>query len=210
MMREMIKRHIQNEVKFSYILADSWYASAENRRFIAKRNKAFIVELKENRQAADSEQKRDCGEFERLDQLKVPEERPVDVWIKDVEFPVRLFKQVFRNKDGTRGQRFLASNNLTLTGGQFRTLYKKRWSVEEYHKSLKQNTSIGNSPAHTERTQSNHLFAAIFAYVKREMLKLSTKLNHFAMKAKIYIASMKAAKVSFQEFWMSAQNLAFA
>jgi hypothetical protein len=30
------------------------------------------------------------------------------------------------------------------------------------------------------------------------------------MKAKIYIASMKAAKVSFQEFWMSAQNLAFA
>jgi hypothetical protein len=151
----------------------------------------------------------------RLDQLKVPQEQPVNVWIKDVEFPVRIFKQVYSNKDGTRGQRFLVSNDLTLTGGQFRTLYKKRWGVveplvREYHTSLKQNTSIENSPAHTERTQSNHLFAAIFAYVKLEMLKLSTKLNHFAMKAKIYMASMKTAKASFQKLWMSTQNLAFA
>jgi hypothetical protein len=46
--------------------------------------------------------------------------------------------------------------------------------------------------------------------VKLEMLKLSTKLNHFAMKAKIYMASMQAAKASFQELWMSTQNLAFA
>jgi hypothetical protein len=46
-------------------------------RRIAKRNKAFIFELKENRQVADSEKKRECGGFERLDQLKVPEERPV-------------------------------------------------------------------------------------------------------------------------------------
>jgi hypothetical protein len=42
------------------------------------------------------------------------------------------------------------------------------------------------------------------------MLKLSTKLNHFAMKTKIYMASMKTAKASFQELWMSTQNLAFA
>jgi hypothetical protein len=137
--------------------------------------------------------------------LKVPEERPADVWIKDLEFSVRIFKQVFINKDGTRGQRFLASNDLTLTGGRFITLYKKRRGVaeplvREYHKSLKQNTSIGNSPAPTERTQSNHLFAAIFAYVKLEMLKLSTKLNHFAMKAKIYMASMKAEKLHFKNF----------
>jgi len=37
MMREMIKRHMQNQVKFWYILADSWFSSAENMRFIEKR-----------------------------------------------------------------------------------------------------------------------------------------------------------------------------
>ena len=53
--------------------------------------------------------------------------------------------------DGSISQRFLVTNELTLTDEQFGTLYKKRWGVEEYHKSLKQNESIGSSPAHTER-----------------------------------------------------------
>jgi hypothetical protein len=209
MMQEMMKRHIQNQVKFKYILADSWYSSAENMRFIVQRKKVFIFELKDNRQATDSEKKRNQGVFERLDELKVPGGKPEKVWIKDLEFPVMLFKQVFRNRDGTSGQRFLVSNDLTLTDGQFRTLYKKRWGVEEYHKSLKQNASIGSSPAHTDRTQSNHIFAAIYAYVKLEMLKLVTRLNHFALKTKIYMASMNTAMTSFQELWKNTQNHAF-
>ena len=210
MMQEMIKMHIKNQVKFTYILADSWFSSAENMRFIEKRKKVFIFELKENRQVADSEKKRNKGEFERLDQLNILEGKPVKVWIKDLEFPVMVFKQVFTNKDGSSGQRFLVSNKLTLTDEQFMTLYKKRWSVEEHHKSLKQNASIGNSPAHTERTQSNHVFAAILAYVKLEMLKQATNLNHFAMKTKIYMASMITAKAAYQELWKNTQKLAFA
>jgi hypothetical protein len=161
MMQEMIKGDIQNQVKFRYILADTWYSSAENMRFIARREKVFIFELKENRQVAGSEVKRNQGLFERVDQMGLLEGKPEKVWIKDLEIPVLVFKQVFRNKDGTNGERFLVSNDLTLSSEQFMTVYKKRWSVEEYHKSLKQNASIGRSPAHTERTQGNHIFAAI-------------------------------------------------
>jgi len=123
---------------------------------------------------------------------------------------VIVFKQVFANKDGTSGQRFLVSNKLTLTDEQFKTLYKKRWSVEEYHKSLKQNASIGSSPAHTERTQGNHIFASMFAYVKFEMLKQATNLNHFAMKTKIHMASMMTAKNTYQKLCKSALNFDFA
>jgi len=210
MMQDMIKRHMQNRVKFRYILADSWYSSAENMRFIEKKGKVFIFELKENRLVTDSEKKRNQGAFARLDRTELPEEKPVKVWIKDLEFPVYVFKQVFRNKDGTSGRRYLVTNDNSMTDEQFKTLYKKRWSVEEYHKSLKQNASIGSSPAHTERTQGNHIFAAIFAYVKLETLKTATKLNHFAMKRKIHMASMGTAMTSFQELWKSTQNLAFA
>jgi IS4 transposase len=210
MMQEMIKRHIQNQVECKYILADSWYSSAENMRFIARRKKVFIFELKENRLVTGSVRERKQGIFERLEQLNIEEEKPVKVWIKDLEFPVLVFKQCFINKDGTSGQRFLVANDLRLTDEELRTLYKKRWSVEEYHKSLKQNASIGSSPAHTERTQGNHIFAAIYAYVKLEMLKLATGLNHFAMKTKIYMASMRTAMASFQELWKDTQNLVFA
>ena len=210
MMQGMIKRHIQNEVKFKYILADSWYSSAENMRFIEKKGKKFIFELKDNRKIALGVKERNIGLFERVDQAAIPEGEPVRVWIKDLEFSVFIFKQVFKNKDGTQGERFLVSNDFTLTDEQFKTLYKKRWGVEEYHKSLKQNASIGSSPAHTERTQSNHIFAAIYAYVKLEKLKLSTTLNHFALKTKIYMAAMKTAITEFQELWKCTQNLAFA
>ena len=199
MMQEMIKRQIQNQVKFRFILADSWFSSAENMRFIEKKKKIFVFELKENRLITFSEEKRNVGIFERLEHAAIPENKPIKVWIKDLEFPVFLFKQVFTNKDGTRGQRFLASNDFTLTDDQFKTLYKKRWGVEEYHKSLKQNASIGSSPAHTERTQSNHIFSAIFAYVKLERLKLATQLNHFALKTKVYMASLKTAMSTFRE-----------
>jgi len=210
MMQEMIKRHIQNQVQFKYILADSWYSSAENMRFINKRKKVFIFELKNNRMIALGIKERNIGAFERVSQVAIPEGEPVRVWIKDLEFSVILFKQVFKNKDGTRGERFLVSNDSTLTDEQFKTLYKKRWGVEEYHKSLKQNASIGSSPAYTERTQSNHIFSAIYGYVKLEKLKLGTKLNHFALKTKIYMASMETAITKFQELWKSTENLAFA
>jgi hypothetical protein len=42
-------------------------------------------------------------------------------------------------------------------------------------------------------TQSNHLFASLVAYVKLEKLKFAHKLNHFALKAKIYWAASKVA-----------------
>jgi hypothetical protein len=210
MMRQMIQRAIQNQVKFRHILADSWFSAAENMRFVSKKRKVFIFELKNNRLVTDSEKQRNLGAFERLDRAAIPEGRPVTVWIKDLEFPVALFKQVFKNKDGTEGERFLVSNDLTMTDEQFKTLYKKRWGVEEYHKSLKQNASIGSSPAHTETTQSNHVFASILAYVKLEKLKLATSLNHFALKTKIYMASMKTAMLVFQELWKNTQNLSFA
>ena len=210
MMQEMIKRQLQNQVKFRYILADSWFSSAENMRFIEKKKKVFIFELKENRLITDSEKKRNAGIFERLEYAVLPEKKPVKIWIKDLEFPVFLFKQVFKNKDGTEGQRFLVSNDFTLTNDHFKTLYKKRWGVEEYHKSLKQNASIGNSPAYTERTQSNHIFSAIYAYVKLEKLKLLTCLNHFALKTKVYMASLKTAMGTFQELWENTENHVFA
>jgi KaiC/GvpD/RAD55 family RecA-like ATPase len=210
MMQEMIRRQIQNGVQFRYILADSWYSSAENMRFINKRKKVFIFEMKENRKVTASGEEREKGHFERLDQINIPEEKPVKVWIKDLQFPVMLFKQIFRNKDGTQGIRFPVSNDETLTEDQYKTLYKKRWGVEEYHKSLKQNASIGNSPAHSEKTQNNHIFAALYGYSKLEILKLATGFNHFSIKTKIYMTAMKSAMTALGALWKHTQKLAFA
>jgi hypothetical protein len=193
MMQQMIAQAIHNQLKFQYVLADSWFGSAANMRFIQKKKKFFIFDMKTNRMAASSEKNRNKGRWTRINEIDLPDNTPVKVWLKDLEFPLLLTKQVFKNKDQSTGVRFLVSNDFSLSDEGFTTLYKKRWSVEEYHKSLKQNASIAKSPTRTVRTQSNHIFASIMAYVKLEKLKFSSQMNHFAMKSKIYLAASKAA-----------------
>jgi hypothetical protein len=193
LMQMMIAQAIHNQLKFKYILADSWFASAANMRFIQKKKKFFIFDMKTNRMVALSEQNRNQGHWTRIDKIEIPDNTPTKVWLKDLEFPLLLTKQVFTNKNQSKGVRFLVSNDFSLSDDSFTTLYKKRWSVEEYHKSLKQNAAIAKSPTRILKTQRNHIFAAIMAYVKLEKLKFSSKLNHFAMKSKIYLAANKAA-----------------
>jgi len=70
---------------------------------------------------------------------------------------------------------------------------QRRWQVECYHKSLKQNVSLAKSPTQTQTTQTNHFFAALCGFIKLEMLKVETKTNHFAVKSKLYIKALHSA-----------------
>lgn len=203
LLREMVLQSIRNDLKFTYVLGDNWFASVENMRFIEKHKKTFIFSTKSNRLATLSEKGRKQGHWTRIDELSLTENTPVKVWLKGLEFPVTLVKQVFRNKDGSTGFRYLLSNSDTLNYQCFKTLFQKRWSVEEYHKSIKQNTAIGKSPTRKVKTQKNHLYASILSYVKLERYKLTTSLNHFAIKSRLYIAALKAAFKELNELKLS-------
>jgi hypothetical protein len=65
--------------------------------------------------------------------------------------------------------------------------------IECYHKSLKQNVSLEKSPTQTETTQTKHFFAALCGFSKLERLKVQTKRNHFALKAKLYLNALHSA-----------------
>jgi len=193
LMQQMIIQCIRNQLKFKWVITDSWFASSDNMLFIHRQKKFFLMDIKSNRLVALSQQERSAGKWIRLDELNVKPKTPVKVYLKELEIPVLIYKQVFTNKDKSTGEIYLVTNNLDLSSDDFETFYKKRWSVEEYHKSIKQNTGAEKSPTRTERTQQNHLFASILAYVKLEKLKFANKMNHFALKSKLYLAAIKAA-----------------
>lgn len=88
---------------------------------------------------------------------------------------------------------------MSLSFEQVTALYKKRWSVEQYHKEVKQITSFGKSPTKTVKNQSNHFYLSIMAYNKVEILKIRTKTNAFAMKDKIYYSALKYAMKQIKE-----------
>ncbi len=128
-----------------------------------------------------------------MDALELEENATREIYLEGVSFPLLLAKQVFTNEDGSIGILYLVASNTTLSFDDITTSYQKRWQVECFHKSLKQNVSLAKSPTQTETTQTNHFFAALCGFIKLEMLKVETKTNHFAVKSKLYIKALHSA-----------------
>ena len=50
-------------------------------------------------------------------------------------------------------------------------------------------------PAKLENSQANHIFAAMVAQMKLEMMKFATKVNHYTLKRNILVQALKHAWV---------------
>lgn len=194
--RSLLKSVIQNQVKFRYCLADSWFSSQENMEFIVGKKKHFIFALKSNRTFASSKQEKLNGTFTAVSDLVWEENTPKTGYLRGMDMPLKITRQSFTNEDKSIGILYLATSDLTLEHTDIVTIYQKRWSVETYHKSMKSNLGFAKSPTKKETTQRNHFFAVAYGYHKLERLSRATKLNHFALKAKLYV---KAQQASMQE-----------
>jgi hypothetical protein len=192
--RMLLRVAVHNQLRFKYVLNDVWFASSENMKFIRHQlDKEFVMPLKENRKLALSAAQKQLGQYVTVSTLELAAATTLQIWLEEVDFPLALTKEVFTNKDSSVGIRYLVASDLTLSFDQLTKLYQKRWSIEVYHKSLKQNASLEKSPTRTPITQRNHLFASLCAYVKLEALKIKTGVGHFTLKSKIYLSALKAA-----------------
>ena len=197
MFRAIIAQAVKNEVAFDYVLADNWFGAKKNMEFIHyDMKKKFIIGIKANRLIACSDEERKKGQYQNLNTLDIKDGEKRILWLKDVSFPIALIKKVFKNEDGSQGTLYLVTNDLESSADRIYEVYQKRWRIEEYHKSIKQNASLEKSPTKVVRSQKNHIFASIVAYCKLEFLKMKTSLNHFALKYKLLI---KANQMAFQE-----------
>ena len=194
MMRDILLICCQNQLLFRYVLADSWFCSTENMMFIRHAcNKHFLMAMKSNRKVSLSEEDKQQGRSQRIDTVDFTEGKPVKGWIAGLDFPVLLFRQVFKNKGGSTGILYLVCSDLDCDGETLKTIYQKRWKVEVFHKTLKSNASMAKSPAHTVRTQSNHIFLSIYSAFRLEVLSLKLQMNHFQLRAKIYMTALRSS-----------------
>jgi len=143
-----------------------------------------------------SEEDSKAKRFVQIEDLSWSEGNMFTGWLKDVPFPVTIVRQVFTNKDGSTGILYLSCSDTTVTREAILLTYQKRWSVEVFHKSLKQNAALGKAPVRRVITQNNHIFAVLYAVFKLECLKMKHHLNHFALRTLLYV---KAIRVAFDE-----------
>lgn len=202
---EMVRQRLRtlqqiNRVPFKYVLWDSWFSTAENFKFVHyELKKYFVAALKSNRLVALNEQDKLQGQWIRVDELEVQKAPAMPVWLKGLDFPLRLTKQVFQHTDGSQGELYTVTNDLSLDAQAINTTYAERWDVEVLHKSLKQNVGLEKSPTKYEVTQANHIFATMIAWVKLEVLSKVRQTNHFALKSQLHLNAMKACFAQLQQ-----------
>ena len=157
-----------------YVMADSWYGSLENMKAITALGWKFIIGLKENRLVNETK-----GLYVSVSSLDWTNKQVRKVWLKGFGF-VLIARIVFKNGD----TRYVCTNDLALTDyTSLSNESKKRWTIEEFHRGIKQTTGIEKCYSILKRSQLTHIFASFVAFVKFEFQRLKTGMSWYEQKA---------------------------
>lgn len=157
-----------------FVMADSWYSSLDNMKAIVKLGWKFIFGLKDNRLVNEVQ-----GQYVAVSALDWTKKQVRKVWLKGFGF-VLVARIVFKNGD----IRYIATNDLSLT--EYKTLSahsKKRWTIEEFHRGIKQTTGIEKCYSIKKQSQLTHIFACFVAFVRLELERLKTGISWYEQKA---------------------------
>ncbi len=187
----------KNFIPFRTVVFDTWYSSAENIRYIVEvLQKQVVCAVKSNRMITfDIQKPTKEQKWQTVSDANMEPHREYKVRLKGIPFDLLLVKKVYHNLNGSVGIQYLIATDTTLAASQVSEDYKFRWSSEDLHRSLKQNTALEKMPAKLENSQANHIFAAMVAQMKLEMMKFATKVNHYTLKRNILVQALKHAWV---------------
>ena len=162
--REMLTRAFADKgIQARYILFDNWYASVENLKYIHRQHRIFVTALKSNRKVSLSK----AEKYVHLENIDWTPERlrsGVTIHLKDVPFPVQLFKLVAQNSD----IEWVITNEVpqsSLTADVLRARCDIRWQVEQFHREVKQLVGTEKCQCRSARAQRNHIACAYQAWV---------------------------------------------
>jgi len=94
---------------------------------------------------------------------------------------VKVFRVVAPNGDTTHW----ATNDLGMVEATRLMFGELSWSIEEYHRGLKQFTGVERCQVRSARGQRNHIGCAIRAFVRLEYHRFTTGISWFAAKLAI-------------------------
>ena len=122
--RDLVQKANDNLAQIDYVLADKWFSSAENMRFIKQECETdFILPLKNNRKVALSLADKETKNYQRVDSLDLQEGQSVRIYLEQVDFALNLTKAVYENQDGSVGILYLVTSDLPLSGEQINCCY---------------------------------------------------------------------------------------
>ena len=99
--------------------------------------------------------------------------------------------KVFRVIAPDGGAEHWTTNDLGMTALDRYGRAQESWSVETYHRGLKQHTEVERCQARQERSQRSHIGLAIRAFVRLECHRWATGISWFEAKVAIIRAAVR-------------------
>jgi len=173
---EMLKLAKKGGVCPDAIVMDAWYSSLNNLKSIRDMGWHWVTSLRKNRKV-----NRNIS----IAALEIPDEG-LKVHLRGYGW-VWVFRFVAKN-----GRTDIMVTNLeSPTRTRVAAIMKARWSVEVYHRELKQTCGIERCQARTCRVQRNHIGLAIVAWFRKHRRRCLEKLTLYEQNWQIIKQAIK-------------------
>jgi putative transposase len=170
----MLKTAKHRRFQPRYVAFDSWYSGLANLKSIRTHGWDFLTRLKANRLVnPDGTGNRPLSEC-------VIREAGTRVHLKGYGFIL-----VFRIDTPDGDTEYWATSDLTLTMDERETLARQIWTIETYHRGLKQFCGVERCACRKAIAQRNHIGWAIRAFLRLEHHRITTGTSWFESKLEI-------------------------
>ncbi len=166
--RAMLLTAKQRGFQPSLVCFDSWYSSLDNLKAVRAHGWHFLTRLKSNRLVNPT------GDGNvPLVGVAIPTTGRV-VHLKGFGF-VLVFRTVALNGSAD----YWATNKLDMRATEQVAVAAQSWTIEEYHRGLKQCCGVERAQVRKAMAQRNHILFAIRAFVRLEVQRLRTCVSWY-------------------------------
>lgn len=171
--QEMLNQAKKRSLQPQYVLMDAWFTSIGNLKAIEHHGWKWIGELKSNRLVSLVK-----GAYVNVEHLDWTTKHVHKVWLKAYGFIV-VSKLVAPNGDIA----YIATNDLSLTDHEtIKNHFANRWTIETFHRGIKQCCGIEKCYSTLERSQRNHILCAFLAFLKLEWERIQNAISWYEQK----------------------------
>lgn len=165
----------------AFTTGDSWYACEKNLKRVKNHSMGFLFAVESNRTVSVAK-----GVWAQAQKLDIPEDGLI-VWLRDFG-QVKLFRT--RLKDQLRHYVVYlpnADDYPAFTRTHFQPLHDQHWSIEQYHRTIKQVCNIERFQVRSKVAILNHVFASLCGFVHLQQMQIAALIgNAYQFKRELY------------------------
>lgn len=161
---EMLSSAKRRGLEPQAVVMDAWYSSLDNLKAVRSHGWTWVTTLRKNRIV---------NRNTPLESLTIPEEG-LCVHLRGYGW-VTVFKFVAKNGRID----YVTTNKTDPSRDAVELIMQQRWSIEVYHRELKQTCGLERCQARTGRAQRNHIFLALSTWIQRHKIRLSQSMTFY-------------------------------